>query len=338
MSVHSTQNLQPEAKGLRRSERTANRLSSHRRQPAVDLTVTFQEAFGFVDSDDLSSLLSLSSLSETEPHPSLLTVNNNIPLPTPYSETHLETQHSSRPNSRRIHPSLSSDSDSDDDSVHIYHARMPSTTDTLATVSSTGPNKVPVLSSGELTIEVFLRWKHMCEDFFELKEIDNDNNKRKIVFAVTGLQDILVKNWYRADENRLKQLTWTEFSKEFRDRWLPQHWEQQSRNELTRACQLPSESFKNWVVKVETLNANLVGTDSHKSEAQLREHIMSMVCDRLSALATAAGVKNLAAYKDWKNKLIDLDNERLANMNEILRLAGRLNNASVTPPWGYASA
>ena len=80
---------------------------------------------------------------------------------------------------------------------------------------------------------------------------------------------------------------------------------------LSPSCYYPPQ------VKIETLNANLVGTDSHKN--------------RLTTPATTAGVKEITSYKDWKTKLINLDNEHLANMNEIIRL-NTLADVSTTLP------
>lgn len=145
---------------------------------------------------------------------------------------------------------------------------------------------------------------------------------------VTGMQSLLVRNWFQAERDRFKALTWTSFTKEFKDRWLPEHWEQKCRNLVTRSRQSNTEAFKDWIIRIETLNANLVGTTSHKNEQQFRAHIEDAVCERLNHLAIAAGTASIPAYRDWKAKLIVLDNERLANMNEILRLAGKMSSSS----------
>ncbi|KAI0091801.1 hypothetical protein BDY19DRAFT_991478 [Irpex rosettiformis] len=133
-------------------------------------------------------------------------------------------------------------------------------------VSFSGLSKIPVLSSGELTIEVFLHWKNMCENFFEVKEIDDRDEKKCIILAMTD-----------------------------------------------------------WVVHVETLNANLIGTPSHKNEQQLHAHIKSVMCNQLAQLAEVTNTSSILAYRDWKVKLITLDNDCLAIMNEVLHLAGKLS-------------
>lgn len=198
----------------------------------------------------------------------------------------------------------------------------------VAVVTSSGPSKIPVLSAGELSIEVYLQWKHMCEDCFELKDIDEP--KKRIIHAMTGVLAPLVRNWYQADKARIQALTWEAFAVEFRDRWLPPNWEQRTRNLLIRSRQAATDSFKDWVVKIETHNANLFGTTSHKDETQLREHIESVMCDRLVQLAETADVASIAGYKAWKDRLTNLDNERIANMNEMIRLAGKLANTRTT--------
>lgn len=202
--------------------------------------------------------------------------------------------------------------------------------DNIATVTSTGSSKVPTLSAGELSIEVFLHWRNMVEDYFEVKELDDADDKKRITHAMTGVQNMLMRDWYQNDRDRIKALKWTEFLKEFRDRWLPPHWEQKTRKLLTCARQGSSDAFKDWIVRVETINSYLVGTPSHKDEAQFRAHIESVLCDRLTQLAEAADVTSIVSYKSWKDKLTSLDDERLANMTELLRLAGKMNLARNT--------
>lgn len=199
--------------------------------------------------------------------------------------------------------------------------------ESLAQVTSSGPSKVPVLSAGDLSIEVYLRWRNMCDDCFELKEIDVDDNKKRIILAMTGVQNLLMRDWYGTDRARLQALTWDAFALEFRDRWLPPNWELKARNSLVRMRQGTSDAFKDWVIKVETLNANLTGTPSHKDAMALRAHIESTMCDRLAHLAEAAEVSTIATYKAWKDKLIVLDNERIATLGEMMRLAGKLSNS-----------
>ncbi len=55
-----------------------------------------------------------------------------------------------------------------------------------------------------------------------------------------------------------------------------------------------------------------------------RAHVESVLCDRLTQLAEAADVASIVSYKAWRDKLTLLDEERVANVNEILRLAGKM--------------
>ncbi|KAI0091827.1 hypothetical protein BDY19DRAFT_904425 [Irpex rosettiformis] len=116
----------------------------------------------------------------------------------------------------------SSETESDSNKSIEYlaspHFMSSNTSTPIATVISSGPHKIPTLSSGETTIEVFMRWKDACEDYFEIKEIKED---KRMTHAGTGLQDLLVGDWYRSDAARLRALPWDEFAKEFKTRWLP---------------------------------------------------------------------------------------------------------------------
>ncbi|KAI0083808.1 hypothetical protein BDY19DRAFT_910350 [Irpex rosettiformis] len=138
-----------------------------------------------------------------------------------------------------------------------------SSDNTLARVESSSPKAIPVLTAGELSIEVYIRWKDACKDYFNVKGIAEDKQ-------------------FRSEKT-----------------WLPDNWEQHARNQLTRARQKVDEPFCTWIVKVETMNTVLADTTSYKDKAQLRNHIESL------------------------KKMIALDNERIANMDEIRCLTTR---------------
>ena len=64
--------------------------------------------------------------------------------------------------------------------------------------------------------------------------------------------------------------------KEFRRRWLPEHWEITLQAEVLRSLLDPTkETFDTWVTRVQTLNIALRGTPEHVSDTQL--------CDQLGA-------------------------------------------------------
>lgn len=199
----------------------------------------------------------------------------------------------------------------------------------VATVVSAGPHKVPILTPGELNIETYMRWKDACEDYYEIKEVKND---KKVTHAGTGFQDLLIRDWYRSEADRLRTLPWDDFAKEFKARWLPVDWDVKARNELARRRQNPDDPFKDWVVRIETLNAVLKDTTSHKKQEDLRNHIESLMCDRLAQLAIAANTASIASYRDWRDKLVTLDNERIANAAEITRVSTRVKQSSTARP------
>ncbi|KAI0087461.1 hypothetical protein BDY19DRAFT_907616 [Irpex rosettiformis] len=111
----------------------------------------------------------------------------------------------------------------------------------VTTVVLSGLHKISTLTSRELTIEIFMRWKNACEDYFEIKDVKNE---KKVTHAGTGLQDLLVQDWYHSDVARLCSLSWDDFTKEFKMRWLSSDWNVKARNELTCRCQTNEELFK----------------------------------------------------------------------------------------------
>jgi hypothetical protein len=289
------------------------------------------------DSDALADALTENQLSSTSAPSSPLSSIPNSPIPhrsltlvspTPSDNISLAPQ-------SRSHLSSSSSDDSGD---NRHLSIMPNNTidPTFATVTSASPNKVPMLLAGELTIEVFIQWKDACEDYFEIKDIADE---KRVTHTSTRFQNILVRDWFRGDAAHMHKLSWDDFASEFKQHWLLENWEQKSRNELTCARQPATEPFQTWIIKVETLNAVLNGTPSHKSDNQLRNHVESLMCNRLSQMATASNVTALNTYRDWKNKLITLDNKRLANVAEIARITGRgPTNTSSSSRSGFSSS
>lgn len=110
--------------------------------------------------------------------------------------------------------------------------------------------------------------------------------------------------------------------------WLQADWEQETRNALAHYRQKPTDALKNWIVRAETLNACLVGTESHHDEKHFRTLVESNVCDRLQKVLKTAEALRIKSYKTWRDKLVALDNDRLEHVNEVLRIT---NVASRTP-------
>lgn len=199
---------------------------------------------------------------------------------------------------------------------------------TRAVLTATNPAKVPTVSAGKLDIELIIEWEHACKEYFLIKVVKDD---LMVSHAATGLQGLLVKSWFRNDADRLRALDWPSFVKKFKTRWLPAKWESDTRSALINCRQKHTDPFKTWVLRPETLNVCLAGTPSHKKDDAPRELVEANLCSRLQELAKEAETDTIVFYKAWRDKLITLDNARMAMANEILRMTTRVSTNNPSP-------
>lgn len=101
------------------------------------------------------------------------------PLPSDNNQApkHLDAPSRGRPPS----PSVSAtDSSSSSDDNHPFISKFYMSKegkDGKAELVVTSASKVPILTSGDLDIEVVLRWVHACEEFFEYKDSNQGREK-----------------------------------------------------------------------------------------------------------------------------------------------------------------
>jgi len=111
-----------------------------------------------------------------------------------------------------------SDSDSSDDiSVYKHQLSMSASQPTKTTHLSTetmahyscNNGKPPILTAGELTLELLADFKNGCYAYFSMKDVATDKQVAKITWA---LQDTRVQVWYRTNceviNNEALRLSW----------------------------------------------------------------------------------------------------------------------------------
>ena len=91
------------------------------------------------------------------------------------------------------------------------------------------PKSVPILSEGQLTPIVLTDWENCCHHFFIEPNVMDD---KKVVKVAGGLQDPLICDWYLTQNRTLSALSWADFCKKMRKKWLPRDWERHLKHEI----------------------------------------------------------------------------------------------------------
>jgi hypothetical protein len=162
-------------------------------------------------------------------------------------------------------------------------------------VDQDSPAKPPVLHPGDITPAVMREFEDSCIGYFENKEIEADKQVRKIL---TCLRDSRIKDWISTDRDRLLQLSFSEFMKEFRAAYLDDDWEEGVRRELGNMMQGP-QSFWDYAIQVQAKNSLLISTASHLDEDKLRHRIEAGMEESLSRHCVMAKMNQEKSFKKW---------------------------------------
>ncbi|GBE82434.1 hypothetical protein SCP_0408180 [Sparassis crispa] len=200
--------------------------------------------------------------------------------------------------------SPSTNSDSDTSATTVTSTSAPG----LATIIQSSAKHPPILTADKITPAVAHAWENACLQYFKHNDVTND----KKVAKVTGsFQDAIISDWYYNDFDTFDAMMWKDFLAAFCSRFLPKGWDAAIPMQLLRAHQKEDESFEDWVLSIEKLNITLRGTTSHLDDARLCAQISANICEDLQFTCNEDEVKTIASFKDWKDKLTQLDTIRM---------------------------
>ena len=180
---------------------------------------------------------------------------------------------------------LHSDSYSDSDSSVTSFATRLNMSSKNTEVSHSMSSKPPMLSARNVSPEVMRQFENTCRSFFHNKE--GLESKDYIACIAGGLQDPLISDWYWTTHKMFDILSFNDFMKEFRLKWLPNDWEQDIRCRVLWTKQ--AGLFWEWAVKIWSLNTLLRGTPTHLDNTSLLNQLevnlepsLSRACDNES--------------------------------------------------------
>ncbi|KAJ7100274.1 hypothetical protein B0H15DRAFT_770979, partial [Mycena belliarum] len=182
----------------------------------------------------------------------------------------------------------------------------------LATVEiRTG--KLPTVHVGEITPLVATQFEHGMLDYAAAKDIAAD----KITSLVFGcFLDQRVRNWFSPSGSReaFGKLSLADFMAKLHKKFLRPDWEIQTRASILSSRMKSDETFSEWVVVLQSMQALLVGT-SHAVDDQRLRHTLE--ANMLSDLATdyskhkATNAIPEDEFDTWVLAVIELDEERV---------------------------
>ena len=183
-----------------------------------------------------------------------------------------------------------------------------------ATIHHPSLSRAPILMDGEITPKVVRDFETHCNTFF-INAKDTITEDNKVTKTLGCFENTLVADWASTDWERLTQLKFDEFMKEYQSRWLPSNWEQIVRTQmLGTPLDLEKQRFETWAAQIQSYHVSLRNTSSHMTDDKLRLQLEILIDQDLHDMATAAGANTLTELRPWMAKLKQLDIKRQAEI------------------------
>ena len=175
----------------------------------------------------------------------------------------------------------------------------------------------PQLSNGEISPKSAKDFENYCLNYFVNAKGGIEENLK--VSRILGcFENDLVNDWISVNHERFTLLTFVEFMKEFRSRWLPHDWEQSIRAKILSACLFPKKQcFEEWAAFIQSLNVSLRGTPSHLDDDRIRLQLEAGLDEDLQTAARDAKAHEELSLHPWISKIKDLDNRRIVQRKRV---------------------
>ncbi|GBE87362.1 hypothetical protein SCP_1100370 [Sparassis crispa] len=181
----------------------------------------------------------------------------------------------------------------------------------FTTVTQSSTKHPPILTPGKITPAIAHVWENACLQYFK--------------------HNAIISDWYYNNSNTFDVMMWKDFLSTFHAHFLPKGWDSAVLTQLLCTHQKEDENFEDWILSIEKLNTTLRGTTSRLDDARLRAQISANICEDLRFACDDNDVKNIISFKDWKDKLSQLDTVRMCECTHILRITGASNRGKPPP-------
>jgi hypothetical protein len=174
------------------------------------------------------------------------------------------------------------------------------------------------MSDGKVTPVAVRVFELRCEQFF-MNAKGGIADEQKVTRLFGSFQNPLIHDWIHCESTTLATLSFPEFMKEFRRRWLPTNWEHTVRSQILAAHFDPGkDKFDSWVRHVQMLNIALRGTSSHLDDEQLRFRLEANLDEELWRLAHLEMAHKIADLLSWIQKVGKIDNKRRRDGRKLI--------------------
>ncbi|KAJ7263608.1 hypothetical protein B0H12DRAFT_1012312, partial [Mycena haematopus] len=123
----------------------------------------------------------------------------------------------------------------------------------------TQTGKLPTLNKGDITPLIARQFETACRNAFHAKDVTAEK-QTGMVFGC--FQDSRVDMWLSAEGEgeRLAAMSFTDFMKAFRAKFLKPDWQQRTRDEVIGTKMLDSDTFDFWATSIQVHNSLLADT------------------------------------------------------------------------------
>lgn len=149
----------------------------------------------------------------------------------------------------------------------------------------------------------------------------NIEESRQVLKASSGIANEVLRDWYLNDYDRFDSMLWVDFVEEVRARFLPAGWSSAIHAQIMNKRQGQDQSFDDFVLEIERLNARLRNTKYRFSDDRLRDVLGANIVEDLRLTVDDQEISSIVGYVAWKNALSNADKRRFrlrAMMNQVV--------------------
>lgn len=181
----------------------------------------------------------------------------------------------------------------------------------------------PILTPENITPETAQLFEHKCCNYFAAKKPAVGD---QVALVLPGIEDARYCNWVEVNRETLEAGTFDEFIESFRERVLPEDWQEKTRITLYSEMMKTEDKFLDFSNKIETINTLLVGSAHHLNKTGLRHMLESKIVPDLATRLKCRTFADNITFCAWIREVAALDeicHDNLKRMKEFVEQASR---------------
>ena len=173
------------------------------------------------------------------------------------------------------------------------------------------------MTKGKITPKIVREFESHCTHYF-INAKDGIPDEKKVMKILGCFEESVIDDWTSTHQARLIKMTFPEFMKEFRKRWLPHNWEKTVRNEMLGTHLNPDiHRFETWAAQIMAHNVSLRETSSFMTDEALRTQLEIMLDTDLQITAHEEKADEITDLQEWMTRITEIDNKRQKEMKRI---------------------